>query len=91
MLHLPELLQSVPLTPWQATVKTCLHQRLLNSWASLDQSLMELLLLSLGSWCAQGFFCALLRVSVSPVLWKFCDQILLTFKFKFPEGSQSIC
>ena len=25
------------------------------------------------------------RVSVSPVLWKFCNQILLTFKLIFPE------
>ena len=31
------------------------------------------------------------RVSVSPALWKLCDQILLTFKFKVPESFQSIC
>ena len=31
MLHLPELLYSVPLTPQQATVNPCLHQRLLNN------------------------------------------------------------
>ena len=30
-------------------------------------------------------------VSVSPVLWKFRDQIQLTFIFKFPRGSQSLC
>ena len=31
------------------------------------------------------------RVSVSPVLWKFCNQILLAFKVKFPGGLQSLC
>ena len=38
--------------------------------ASLGQSLLGSLLLSLGSWCAQGFLCAL-QESVSPVLCKF--------------------
>ena len=28
---------------------------------------------------------------VSPVLWKFCNQIQLAFKVKFPGGSQSLC
>ena len=41
-----------------------------HSWASLRQSLVGLLLLSPGSWCAQGFVCAL-QESVSPVLCKF--------------------
>ena len=27
----------------------------------------------------------------SPVLWKFCNQIPLAFKVKFPGGSQSLC
>ena len=31
------------------------------------------------------------RVSVSPVLWKFCNQILLAFRVKFPGGLQSLC
>ena len=31
------------------------------------------------------------RVSVSPVLWKFCNQILLAFKVKFPGDLQSLC
>ena len=31
------------------------------------------------------------RVSVSPVLWKLCNQIPLTFKVRFPEDSQSFC
>ena len=53
------------------------------SRASLGQSLVGSLLLSPGSWCAQGFVCAL-QQSVSPVLWKFCNQIPLAFKVKFP-------
>ena len=35
-------------------------------------------------------FCAL-QESVSPVLWKFYNQIPLAFKVKFPGGSQSLC
>ena len=31
------------------------------------------------------------RVSFSPVLWKFCNQILLTFKVRFCGNSQSLC
>ena len=31
------------------------------------------------------------RVSVSPVLWKFCNQVPLVFKVKFPWGSWSLC
>ena len=41
-----------------------------HSWACLGQFLVGSLLLSPGSWCAQGFVCTL-RESVSPVLWKF--------------------
>ena len=41
-----------------------------HSQASLDQSFVGSLLLSPGSWCAQGFVCALHK-SVSPVLCKF--------------------
>ena len=41
-----------------------------HSQASLGQSLAGSLLLSPGSWCAQGFVCAL-QESVSPVLCKF--------------------
>ena len=41
-----------------------------HSRASLGQSLVGSLLLSPGSWCAQGSVCALLE-SVSPVLCKF--------------------
>ena len=55
-----------------------------HSQASLAQSLMGTLLLSPGSCCTQGFVCAL-QVSVSPVLWKFCNQILSSV----PTGLQS--
>ena len=41
-----------------------------HSWACLGQSLVGSLLLSPGSWCTQGFVCAL-QESVSPVLFKF--------------------
>ena len=41
-----------------------------HSQASLGQSLVGSLLLSPGSWCTQGFVCAL-QESVSPVLCKF--------------------
>ena len=40
-----------------------------HSWASLGQSLVGSLLLSPGSWCAQGSVCAL-QESVTPVLCK---------------------
>ena len=41
-----------------------------HSWACLGQFLVESPLLSLGSWCPQGFVCAL-QDSVSTVLYKF--------------------
>ena len=61
-----------------------------HSRASLGQSFDRSLLLSPGSWCAQGSVCALLE-SVSPVLCKFCNQIPLAAKVKFSGGSQSLC
>ena len=63
------LLHSVPLTLQQATAdpppETPGH-----SQASLGQSLVVSLLVSSGSWCTQGFVCAL-QESVSPVLFEF--------------------
>ena len=38
----------------------------------------------------RGFVCAL-QESVSPDLWKFCNQIPLASKVKFPGGSHSLC
>ena len=58
-----------------------------HSQTSLVQSLVgTLLLLSPGSSSAQGFVCVL-QESVSPVLCKFCHQIPLASKVKFPGGS----
>ena len=65
---------------------TCPLENSVHSQASLAQFLVELLLLSPGSWCTQDFACAL-QESVSPVLWKFCNQIPLTFKVRLPENS----
>ena len=61
-----------------------------HSQVSLGQSLVGSLLLSPGSWCAQGFVCAL-QESVSPILWKLCNQIPLASEVKVPGGSQSLC
>ena len=57
-----------------------------HSQAILAQSLVGSLLLSSGSWGIQGFASALQEL-VSPVLWKFCHQISLIFKVRFPEDS----
>ena len=61
-----------------------------HSQASLAQSLVGSLLLSPGSWCTQGFVCAL-QESLSPVLCKFYNQIPLASKVKFSGSSQSLC
>ena len=61
-----------------------------HSQPSVDQSLVGSLLLSPVSWCAEGFVCAL-HECVSLVLCKFCNQIPLASKVKFPGGSQSLC
>ena len=61
-----------------------------HSQASLAQSLVGSLLLSPGFWCIQHFVFAL-QESVSPGLWKFCNQITLASKVKFPGVSQSLC
>ena len=59
-----------------------------HSQASLSQSPMGSLLLSPGSFCAQGFVCVL-QESVSPLLCKFYNQTPLAFKVKFPGSSAS--
>ena len=83
---LPGLLQSVPLTTRQATVDPSTR----DSWTLTGTSGS----VSGGvttpfswSWCAQGFVCAL-QESVSPVLRKVCNQILLTFKVRFLRDPQ---
>ena len=87
---MPALLYSVPLTLQQASVNPCLCWRLLDSRPSVGQPLVGSLLLSPGSWCTQGFVCAL-QETVSPVLCKFCNQIPPASKVIFPGGSQSLC
>ena len=86
-LQLPGLFYSVPLTPSMASY--CWPTPLLgDSWTLTGKSgsvSWGSLLLSPGSWWAQDFICALWE-SVSPVLWKFCSQIPLAFKVKFPRG-----
>ena len=58
---------------------------------SQAQPLVELLLLSPGSQCTQGFVCVLQESLFAPVLWKFCNQIPLSFKVRFPGDSQFLC
>ena len=60
-----------------------------HSQACLVQFLVGSLLLSHGSWCAWSFVCALNESLFLPVLWNFCNQILI-FKVKFPGDSQSL-
>ena len=58
-----------------------------HSQASLAQSLVGTLLLS----PVHTRFCLGPPKSVSPVLWKFYNQISLASKVKFPGDSQSLC
>ena len=69
------------------------HDSTRDSWTltgSLIPSLVAILLLCPGSWCAHGFVCAL-QESIFQVLWKFCNQIPLVSKIKFPRSSRSLC
>ena len=73
-----------------------LHWRLFDTHRQVLLSLVGTLLFSPGSWCTQGFVCVCVCVcalweSVSPVLWKFCNQTPLASKVKFTGGSQSFC
>ena len=73
---------------WGQTINPHLQQRLLQIhrqvWLSLLWGHCSFLLVH------AGFICAL-QESVSPVLWKFCNQIPLASKVNVPEGSQSLC
>ena len=75
MLQVPVLLQSVPLAHTSARDS----HRILALY--LEGSLLP------GSWYAQSFVVPP-RVCF-PVLWRFCNQIPLASKVKFPGGSQS--
>ena len=56
---------------------------------NLPQSLVASPLLSPGSCCAQDFACVL-QVSLLRSPMEVCNQIPLSFKVKFPGGSQSL-
>ena len=88
--RLPGLLYSVLLTPQQLCQPTPPPEAPGHSQASLTRSLVESLLLPPGFWYIQGFVCAL-QESVSLVLWKFCNQIPLASKVKFPGSSPFLC
>ena len=60
-----------------------------HSQACVAQSIVGTFLLSPGSQCAQSLICAL-QESVPPVLWKFCNEISLASKIKFPGGSGEV-
>ena len=55
----------------------------------MAQSIVGTFLLSPGSQRAQSLICAL-QESVPPVLWKFCNEISLASKIKFPGGSGEV-
>ena len=71
MPHPPCLLLPMPLTPQQATADALQIPK----QASLAQPRVGSLPLSPGSWCTQGFVCALQESLFPPVLWKFCNPI----------------
>ena len=70
---------------------TSLQKALKHSQAGLAQFPVMWLLLSPGSWCTQGFVHDGHESLFPPVLWKFCNQILLPFQVRFPGYSQSLC
>jgi len=85
---LPGLLLPVPPSLQQAML---IHASIRDSLTltGLFQSPMGSLLLFPGSWFMQDFVYALQEWSLfSSVLWKCCNQILVTFKVRFPGDSQ---
>ena len=87
-LCLPGLLLPVPLIWRQATIDTrWLQNTHKQVWLSL---LWAHCSFPLGPGVYKVCLCPS-RVSVSLVLWKFCNQIPVTFKVRFPGDSQSLC
>ena len=84
---MPALLYSVPLTLQQAAASAG------DSWMLTGKSVS----VSCGvtapfSWVlVHTRFCLCSPETVSPVLWRFCNQIPLASKVIFPGGSQSLC
>ena len=84
------LLHSVPQTLQQATAT---HTSPRDCWTLMGKSgSVSCGVTAPFSWVLvrTGFVCAL-QESVSPVLWKLCNQIPLSSKFTFHKGSQSLC
>ena len=90
--HPPCLLLPVPLTPQQATAdplqESPKHRQV---WLCL----MRVPAPSPGSWCAQGFVCALQESLLPPVLWKFykpCNPSNLGIPSPFaPSPGWGVC
>ena len=80
------LLLPVPVSAQQTTANAPLRRR-----PSSTGRQVWLSLLSPGSGCTQGFVCALHESLFPQVPWKFCNQIPLFFKVRFPGDSQSLC
>ena len=78
---------AVPLSLPQSTADPFLCRRPSNPHSRLVQSLVPIPL----SWCAQGFVCAFQDSLFLLALWKFYNQIQLSFEVKFPRDSQSLC
>lgn len=70
---------------------SALQETLRYSQAGLAQSLVMSLLIFPGSTCTRAFLFALQESLFLPFLWEFCNQILLSFKVKFPGDSHSVC
>ena len=78
--------------PWPHSMPLSSHTSARDSrtlQTSLAQSLVSHCSFLLAA-SAQGFVCAF-QEFFSPVLWKFCNQIPLGSKVKFPGDSQSLC
>ena len=87
----PGLLLPVPRSTQQATAATCCHRRPSKFTCRSGSVSWGSRLLPPGSWCMQGFVCVLQESLFHPILWKFYNQIPLTFKVRFPRDSQSLC
>ena len=81
----------MPLSPGQATTNPHLHRRPSNThrqvWLSL---LWGHCSFSLGPGAHKVLFMPSQSLFLL-VLWKFCNQVPLAFKVKFPVESQSLC
>ena len=84
-------LLSVPLTPWQATVNPCLCWRLPKTHRQVWLNVLWIHCSFLPSPAVHKVLFVVFQESLSPELWKFCNQIPLNFKVRCPGDSQSLC